>query len=290
LKRVIVNADDFGLSASVNRGIVQAHVDGIVTSATLMATMPGFDEAVRLSRSHPSLGIGVHLNVLRGRPLSPPETIPSLVGRDGAFLNSMGRFARRLLTGRIRAGELRREFSAQLNRVQSAGIRVSHVDSEKHLHAIPIVFRAAATIAQAGGVRGIRVPAETASLVATALPGGIGIGGRSKALIISVLARKSRAMLVGTGLRTTDRFFGVSAQGLVDPQILVKLAQNLPDGTCEITCHPGLVDDELVALSASVGGYWVNRVREREVEVLTNTRVREAIAASRVELVTFHDL
>jgi hopanoid biosynthesis associated protein HpnK len=290
VKRLIVNADDFGLSESVNCGILRAHVHGIVTSATLMATMPGFDHAVGLAKSHPSLGIGVHLNVLRGSPLSPPEAIPSLVGRNGTFLNSFRRFAGRLVTGRIRAEDIQREFAAQVDRVREAGITVSHVDSEKHLHALPILFRAAATIAEAAGVRGIRVPSETKALVDSSSATAVSRAGRLKAAIVRHYAEKSRRQLRERSLRTTDSFFGVAVQGIVEADVLVKLARKLRHGVCEITCHPGFVDDELVALSAIVGGYWVNNVREKELGVLTDSRVKEALEANNVELVNFHDL
>jgi len=141
MKKVIINADDFGLVQGVNEGIIKAHQEGILTSATLMANMPGFKEAVVLAGANPKLGVGVHLNILRGQPVSPTKKVESLLSKELRFIPSVSSLLRRIVWKRINFDEVEREFRAQVEKVLEVGLEPSHIDSEKHIHLIRPLFR-----------------------------------------------------------------------------------------------------------------------------------------------------
>ena len=147
VRRLIINADDFGLTAGVNRAIAEAHDGGVVSSATLMANGPAFDDAVRLARSRPRLGVGCHILLVDGTPLLQSESHALLdpdsrKERTPRFREGIGKFAALALLGRLNSDEIEAEATAQIHRLQSAGIAVTHLDSHKHTHMFPQVFRA----------------------------------------------------------------------------------------------------------------------------------------------------
>src|SRR6202050_436467 len=161
MRRLIVNADDFGFTAGVNRGIVEAHSRGVVTSSTLMANGRAFSDAVQLAGTVPQLSVGCHVVLIDGRPLLDPKTIPSLVDQDEGttrFRDGMGAFAVRALAGRLDPGEIEAEATAQIRKLQAAGIVVSHLDTHKHTHILPRVLRPLLRAASACGVRAMRNP------------------------------------------------------------------------------------------------------------------------------------
>lgn len=139
-KYLIVNADDFGLSKRVNEAIIQAHRDGIVTSATLMANMPGFHHAVVLAKRNGSLGIGLHVNLSIGKPLSPAASVPSLVGADGFFSDKRSGW---------REEDIEQEMVRQFDRLVAEGLQPAHLDSHHHIHLeVPSVYSAMSKLAQ----------------------------------------------------------------------------------------------------------------------------------------------
>src|SRR5438067_13941566 len=133
MKSLIVNADDFGLTSGVNRAVIEGHCHGIITSATVMTNMPGFDEAARLAREHPSLGVGLHFNITQGQPLAPASQVRSLTNARGEFLKPRA-IAWRSLAGELRAAEIIIELRAQIERALAAGLRLTHIDSHQHAH------------------------------------------------------------------------------------------------------------------------------------------------------------
>jgi len=141
-RSVILNADDFGLSPAVNRGILEAFGQGVLTSTTALVNLPGFRDAVRIAREHPELAVGVHLSLLWGPPVSPPHEVPSLVAADGCFPAGVTTLARRYLLRRLSLAEVRLEFSRQIGRFREAGLQPTHVDTHKHVHALPGVLEA----------------------------------------------------------------------------------------------------------------------------------------------------
>src|SRR5262245_60514883 len=137
MKELIVNADDFGLTQQVNRGILDAHHDGIVTSTTLLANGGSFDEAVSMSRQAPQLGVGVHLNLSEGNPVSRASEIPSLVDSRGALHLTPGRLWAGIVKRKVSLSDVERELLAQVRKVIRAGISPTHLDGHKHVHVLP---------------------------------------------------------------------------------------------------------------------------------------------------------
>ncbi len=279
--RAIINADDFGLCAGVNEGILKAHREGILTSATIMANMPGFEQAAGMARSTPSLGVGVHLNLLRGRPVLPPDRVPSLLGPNGLLPGSVYVFLRRLAAGRIAAAEAEAELRAQVERVLAAGIVPDHLDSEKHLHTTPPVFRIAVKLAREYGIRGIRTVREfcvSPNLAQT---------GKSWAMSLSCALMRRR--LRDGGIITPDRFYGVCRSGRMSAPRLAAILSRLGEGLAEIMLHPGYVTPELRALETITGSYWINNARDLELRALLDPAPRAVARERGIALITYRE-
>ncbi|HEY5331451.1 MAG TPA: ChbG/HpnK family deacetylase [Acidobacteriaceae bacterium] len=252
--RLILNADDFGLTRGINRAIAELHAAGALTSATLMANGPAFDDAVSIALAHPNLGVGCHIVLTDGIPLSPPETIPTLIGRDGkAFRPSLGLFFSDAMLGKISEADIVREATAQIHRLQQAGITVTHVDTHKHTHILPRVARPLLAVAERAGIRAIRNPFEQSW--------SLRIGRSNRMRIAQVglmrLLRPNffRLPQIRSGaVHTTDGTIGVSATGRLDAAALRKALNGLPDGLWEIVCHPGYNDTDLDAITTRLRG------------------------------------
>jgi len=156
----ILNGDDFGLSAGINRGIIEAHREGILTSASLMVVGEAFEEAVTLAHENARLSLGIHLTLVEGSPVLPPNQIPSLVTRDGRFVGSLGAFLTRWLTGRIRLQEVQRELEAQVEKALKGKLRVDKLDSHMHVHLLPGIFHLVLRLAKQYRIKAIRIPRE----------------------------------------------------------------------------------------------------------------------------------
>ncbi len=249
---LLVNADDFGLTPGINRSIVELHAARALSSATLMATGPFFDDAVRLAHDHPSLEVGCHILLVDGTPVLPPSQIPSLVTASGQLRSSLTHFLRDLLTFRIRPEEITAEATAQIRRLQAAGLRVSHIDTHKHTHLFSGVLRPLLQAARARGIPAIRNPFEPAwSLRAT------DNASRLRRLAVVALRSEHRGFLRrirAASLATPDGTLGVLATGARDvPTTLRTLLAAMPPApgsrpVWELVCHPGYVDVHLDAV------------------------------------------
>ena len=261
MKKLVVNADDFGFTRDVNRGIVQAHAEGILTATTLMATGAAFDDAVRLAREHPALDIGVHLVLVGEAPF--PRTIPRLL--------------QAVALGRVRIHE---EFVQQVRRVLDAGIQPTHLDTHKHTHLLPPVLEAVARISQDFKIPWVRRPFDLRASYE-------GVPWTQRAVGKSLLVARGRfaRVLSKYGCRSTDHFAGFQVTGRYDAVQLARLIQALPDGTTEFMCHPGVCGDELRAARTRL-----QESRQRELEALTSREVRLALAESGVQLARYRDL
>ncbi len=231
---MIVNADDFGRHALINRAVECGVQSGVLRSATVMAGGAAFDDAAELARRTPALGVGVHLTLVNGNPVLPAAEIPSLVTEEGVFCDNHTLFAVRLLRGQINLDEVRAELAAQLRRVEAAGIRPTHADSHQHMHVLPGVIDVVLDLCAAAGIPAMRAP--RAPIFAGHF-GGIGqLVGR---VGLSVLARRAAAKARRCGIRTPDRFAGIVAGEAVDTAALCGIAASLGEGTTEVMVHPG---------------------------------------------------
>ena len=286
MRRLIVNADDFGLTLGVNRAIIEAHTQGVVTSATLMANSAAFDDAVQLAHLHPKLGVGCHLVLVDGSPLLSPSEVSSLVDRrqGNQFRRDISGFAFRALAGRLDENEIEAEATAQIRKLQAAGIQVSHVDTHKHTHLFPAVLRPVLRAAQACGVKAIRNPFGR---VAFSL-----IAGRpqlwkryGEVKVLNVLSRKFHETIHAAGMVTTDGSLGVVATGALDDRLFQLILENLPEGTWEFVTHPGYNDAALASVHTRL-----RESRETELRLLTSPGTRELLNQNGIQLVSYRDL
>lgn len=281
--QLIINADDFGLTPGINRAIAELHRAGVLSSATLMASGPSFDDAVTLASVHPRLGIGCHVVFVDGTPLADPRTIPSLLSRDGrTFRPTLLGFLQALLTGTISERELTIEAEAQIRRLQQAGITVTHLDTHKHTHIFPQVARTLNAVADQCGIRKMRNPFEPqwASGLTRA-----SLGRRMQLGLLTRLAPSFRTLALDANLMP-DGTIGIAATGTLDATTLHALLSHLPaGGTWELCCHPGHSDAQLQAQHTRLRA-------SRSVEYLALLKVVPEILRTRpaVELIHYGDL
>jgi hopanoid biosynthesis associated protein HpnK len=286
MKRLIVNADDFGFTRGVNAGIVRAFKTGIVTSTTIMANGEAFEDAVSLARANPGLGVGCHLAAVGGMPVALPSEIPSLVDGNGALPATLTKLVIKLARGLVPSEEIAREFRAQVLRVANSGIKITHLDSHKHSATHPRVTEALARVAIEFGIKSVRNPFERvfagrldlqpkwAYLKQFALSAAIA----PAALEFTRIAREY-------GLKTPDRFFGVKLTGLLDTAAIRSMMESLSEGTTELMCHPGINDDDLAKAHTRL-----KQERERELEALSDTGLRVLAQELGVELISYREL
>jgi chitin disaccharide deacetylase len=289
VRRLIVNADDFGFTAGVNRAIVEAHLRGIVTSSTLMASGRAFDDAVRLSKTAPRLSIGCHVVLIDGEPVLDAAQLPSLVSsRSGAarFGDNLKSFIARALTGRLNADEMEAETTAQIRKLQSAGIDVCHIDTHKHTHLFPAVMRPVLRSARACGVRAIRNPfGPHKPMQSSELLRRPNLWTRSAEVrILRNLANRFQETAKRERFITPDGTLGIEVTGSLDESLFRAIAEIIPEGTWEFVCHPGYNDADLKSANTRL-----RESRETELMVLTMPEARETLSRSGIALISYRD-
>ena len=281
MRRLIVNADDFGLHAAVNRGILAAHTEGIVSSTSLMAGGAALDDAVRIAKQCPQLGVGVHLTLVGARPVLPVAEVSSLLDESGAFYGSYPLFIKRFLRGKIRLAEVERELAAQIDRIRMAGIQPSHLDSHQHLHVLPGIGGIVLDLARRFSIRAIRIPAEPVAFIG-ATPATVGrLAGRGG---LTMLANLFRQHAAAAGIRTSGHFYGMLAGGQLTEPAILAILRRLPPGDSELMTHPGFADESLA--DAFRWDYqW-----DAERQALTAPAVRALLVERQIRLISFREL
>jgi predicted glycoside hydrolase/deacetylase ChbG (UPF0249 family) len=284
LRSLVVNADDLGLTPGVNAGIFDAHDRGILTSASLFANAPATADAVRGAWARPSLGVGVHLTLVDGTPMLPPHRVPSLVEDDGRLRASWKPFIVACLRGRVALEEVERELTAQIDRIRSEGVRLTHLDAHKHVHAFPPIFRIVARLAERFGIPVVRVPYERW------LPvwgdGQQRRTARSQALLNAAMlpwAKRDYRTATAHGLRA-PQFVGRTHTGILSGDSLEGLLRRLRPGVTELMVHPGYID---TALSQTRTRLLSSRAEE--VQLLCATDTHDLVADEGIQLIR-HDL
>ena len=282
LRRLIINADDFGLTSGVNRGIVEAHQKGLVTSTTLMACGHKFSEATELARPISKLSVGCHVVLVDGTPCSDPSQVPSLLSPKfpGRFRDRLASFAVRAAARDLDPGQIEAEVTAQIQKLQSSGITVSHLDSHKHTHMFPVVLKGLLRAAKRSGVRAIRNPFEPLVFASA--------GSWKRQFQLRMLSRfraSFQKALAEAEVVTTDGCIGIAATGGLTAETFRSLIENLPEGTWEFVSHPGYDDAELDGISTRLRGS-----REKELAILTSAEARQVLQSEGVELISFSDL
>jgi hopanoid biosynthesis associated protein HpnK len=287
---LIVNADDFGFTAGVNRAIVEAHTRGIVTSSTLMANGRAFDDAVGLAKTVPRLSVGCHVVLIDGEPVLDALHLPTLAVADSGgarFRDGLTFFAARALAGRLDPGEIEAEARAQIRKLQAAGIDVSHVDTHKHTHLFPAVLRPLLRATRACGVHAVRNPfGPRTPLKSSELLKRPNLWTRyAEVRILRTLASKFRETAQREGMATPDGTLGIVVTGALDERLFRAIAEIIPEGTWEFVCHPGYNDDDLKSASTRL-----RESRETELRVLTMPEARELLSNQGIELISYRDL
>lgn len=279
MSRLIINADDFGLTRGVNRAIVELHQAGVLTSTTLMAKAAATEDAIELALATPSLGVGCHIVLVDGEPILPAAKIPTLVDeKTGRFPASLSAFLIRLFTGRVRAAEIEAEASAQMGLLKHAGLTLTHIDTHKHTHMFPPVLEPLLRAARAAGIRAVRNPFEPewavratprASLVRSA-----------EVFALRRLGPFFRRMIAKQAISTPDGTIAVAGTGRFNADTVCSLLAELPEGTWELVTHPGYNDADLDKVRTRLRA-------SRDTERMALKEVRNFPA---IELVSFADL
>lgn len=279
MKQLIINADDFGLHEQVNRAIRIGHQQGVITSATLMAGAAAFDDAVATANALPTLGVGVHLTLVGGeRPVAEARQVPTLLDASGRFDRQYPAFLMRFMRGVVSKSEIRRELTAQIEKILAAGIVPTHLDSHQHLHVFPGISEIVLDLAQQYAIPAIRIPAEPYFF-----SGGYSYslgrwGGRGA---LTFLARRLKQLAVRRGLQTTDSFFGMLAGGNMNEALLRQIIEQLPDGSSEIMLHPGC-DGQLLEQVCGWPYSW-----EQELAAVCSADIRSRIETKKIMLRKF---
>jgi hopanoid biosynthesis associated protein HpnK len=285
VRRLIINADDFGLTSGVNRAISEAVRCGAITSATIMANGPRFQEAADLAKSVPVLKTGCHVVLVDGQAVA--GHLGSLTDDAGRFRSSLKDFAVAAVRKRISAEEIQRETEAQVRRIQAQGIVLTHVDSHKHTHMFPHVLRPILRAARACGIGAVRNPFEPLR----SWPGGViasrpGLWLRSAGVLtFQLFARQFRKAITDEGMLTSDGTVGIAATGKLDQELLSSILKSLPEGTWELVCHPGYADADLHA-----AGTRLVASRQVELQALTSEETKKTMETRGIELISYADL
>ncbi len=272
---MIVTADDFGAAREVNEAVEKAHREGILTAASLMVAAPGSADAVARAKSMPSLGVGLHIVLVEGRPLSPPDNIPDLVDNRGYFRSDMVRAGAAMFFRPTVRAQLLTEIEAQFAAFGKTGLPLDHVNAHKHFHLHPTIASTILAIGKRYGMRAMRVPLERQDVLSMAEPGTR----HSATPLTDMMSRLLRRRLRAADVCVPDAVFGLAWSGAMNASRLRGLIAYLPDGLSEIYLHPATGG----GFEGAAPGYGY----ERELAALTDTEVIAATRAADIQLGTF---
>ena len=273
LRTLVVNADDFGLSEGINRGILSAFRQGILRSASIVPNGMAFEDAVRIASETPDLDIGIHLSLVGERSLAPIRDVRGLASDGGILPSSYATFMRDYALRRFGLRQVRAEIEAQVARVLDAGLRPSHIDSHQHLHVLPGIIDVVIDAAKASGIRIIRLPSEHGGI------GGRGIGQRA----LLFLCQRAAPKLREAGIRFADRFWGFGISGHMSEETLAGILDRLGPGVNEIMCHPGFSD------AVAEKRYRWHYHWDQEVAALCSDAIWQNIEDRKIRLVGFSE-
>jgi len=270
-RRLIVNADDFGRSHSINQAVVRAHREGILTSASLMVNGEAADEAIDLARQNPRLGVGLHISLVCGTAALPQRAIPGLVDAAGVFSNHSVVSGIRYYFQASLKPQFELEIQAQFERFRKTGLRLDHVNGHLHFHLHPVIFEILMRRAREWGITHFRLTSDGFRLNLR-LASGHYLYRASHALIFGLLAPRAGAVLQQRGIKHTAAVFGLLQNARVDGEYVTRLIPRLPPGDSELYSHPSL--DEF----------------KNEFEALIDPRIRSLVQQQDVRLIRYQDL
>ncbi len=275
MKRLIVAADDFGLTQSVNEGIARSCRDGIVTSVNIIPTGEAFEGALRLAKEMGLGEIGAHLALTETSPVTEVSRISTLIGGDKAFHKGRTSFGLRYLLGRIDLGQAYVELKGQLEKLLGAGLSITNLSSHEHIHMLPGILDIFVKLAKEYGVPAIRYPHRESARPA------FGGGRTARRLVLSCFEKGMGSTLKAAGIASPDHFLGFLDSGNLGEGALIGMIGSLRDGTTELVCHPGFLGPRIL------DRYPFHRNCEAELAALTSQRVKKLVASSGVRLVRY---
>ena len=277
MKKLIINADDLGLTSGVNRGILRAFQDGVVTSASLLVTGSAFEDAVALARLNPELEVGLHLALVEEQAVLGREALPTLVDETGRLPRTGGEFFRRAFRKRINWDEVEREIAAQIARFQKTGLRFSHLNSHQHLHMVPPVFQIVRRLTRGMDNVWIRNPAGPWRKAPC-----VRMGRWLQQLGLNLTCFSARRLHGPPLPQMPDGMYGFEVSGRLTRSALEQILRKIPDGLYELICHPGEDDAE----TRTRYSHWDYRWAE-ELEALTARETRVVIQEQGIVLTSF---
>ena len=279
MKNLIVNADDFGRHELINRAVERAFDTGCLKSATLMAGGIAFDDAVKLAKKIPKLGVGIHFTLANGNPILPPDEIPSLVTAQEIFHADYVTFLKKYLSGKISLAEVRAELAAQLNKVRRAGLTLTHFDSHQHLHHIPGIIEITLELATAENIFAMRV-ADTKIFDGELKNIGQFVGRLGLGSLAKLAAHKAHKK----NFTSPEHFAGIVAGESVSENFMLKLIENLREGTTEIMLHPGIDNETLQSFCR-----WEHDF-ETELAAVTSPKILSRLEEKNIAAINFSEL
>lgn len=281
MKKLIVNADDFGLHREVNKAVIQGYQQGCLRSTSIMPTGAAVEEACQLARENPGLGIGIHLTLVAERPVLPPEKIPTLLTPEGKFFADHVVFIKNYLLGRIDKGQLYAECEAQIAKAMSLGLNITHLDSHQHLHTLPGVTEICLELMAKYGIHRMRYPGE-----AFAFTGGYdgGLFRRVAKCGLTLCSMGARRKAAPQGIAMPDTFFGMLAGGHMAEKYFLNILHALPEGVSEIMVHPG-ADATVLGQIYDWQYHW-----EDELGSITSHKALAYLQEQKIKLISFGEI
>lgn len=277
-KRLIINADDFGLCESVNEGIVEAHCKGVLTSATIMANMPAAEQAVEMAKKLPNLGVGVHLNLTNGRPICQDDGLKRLLNAEGDFAVSPGKLAKlSLFSGEIRVA-IEAELASQIQWIIERGIKPTHLDSHKHIHGFPTIFRIVCRLAKRFEIPAIRFTYEPKQVCFPPWP-AIDKKSRKRAIMVRLMAKINYWQ--NCSFFKTNALLGVAHTGCINVNFFRAVSLYNSAATAEVMTHPGYTYD----LDATKTRLF--KQRQAELEALCSEKTKQYLRDASIKLVHY---
>ncbi len=278
---LIINADDYGLTKDVSRGILEAYQKGIVCSTSIVTNMPAFIESIQLLKRFPEFDCGVHLNLTVGPPISPISEVASLTNADGLFY-SLSKFLLRLKLGKVRPREVKREWEAQIIKVQEKGVELSHINSHHHIHAMSELCSITVDLAEEFGIPYMRNPREYRLKLR-----GVSIQQFLRRVLINLLVscdnghhRYSRQ------LSSADHFTGTFLERLMNNSLAWKRElETIPEGIAEVAVHPGYSSEDLRKLESDKYA----SQRERELALLIQPVLASLLQENGIMIISYKD-
>jgi len=270
-RRLIINADDYGKSSSINRAVILAHREGVLTTASLMVGEASFEEAVVLARENPGLGVGLHLALSHGRAVSPPESIHGLVNSAGEFSDKPEWTGFRYFANKSLRSQLRKEIRAQLEKFRATGLPLDHVNGHLHFHMHPVVFDMLMELVPEFEIKRMRLTRESLQIDNQISRGNL-FYRYSHAFIYGRLSKRSHPSLKASAIRYTQHVFGLLQNARIDEAYILRLIPQLPEGDSELYSHPSMDDFK------------------HELDGLLSAKVRAELATRGIQLIRYQDI